>query len=77
MGPWSSANQNKCGSWVLYRAKLEDMYLSKRSNGGAGGTLAQEYAAAVAQDQADFTAAFASGGKFYGDTWSDPATTVP
>lgn len=73
-GAWASLNINKGAGWVLYRAKFEDLNLTKRTNNGLGGTLAEEYAAALAKDQADFDAAFAVGGKFYGDTWTDPAT---
>jgi len=73
-GAWASLNINKGAGLVLYRFKIEDLSLTKRTNNGVGGTLAEEYAAALAKDQADFDAAFAVGGKFYGDTWTDPAT---
>lgn len=33
-------------------------------------------AAGLAVEQALFTAAFASGGKFYGDTWTAPDTLL-
>ncbi|ATC26508.1 hypothetical protein [Caulobacter vibrioides] len=73
-GSWASLNINKGAGLVLYRVKVEDLTLTKRANGGAGGTLAEEYAAALARDQEDFNAFFGVGGKFYGDTWTDPAT---
>lgn len=74
---WASPFLNKGPSIILYKSKLEDLRLCKRSNNGQGGTLAEEYAAAYAADLAEFNAAFAAGGKFYGDTWSDPATVCP
>lgn len=64
---WASLNINKAPGFVLYRAKIEHLGLTKRANGGAGGTLAEEFAAAEAQDIADFNAAFSAGGKFYQD----------
>lgn len=74
---WGYFNVNKAPSLILYKVKVEDLALCKRSNGGAGGTLAEEYAAAYAADLADFTAAFAAGGKFYNDTWTAAATLCP
>ncbi|MBN8917728.1 MAG: hypothetical protein J0I31_19195 [Rhizobiales bacterium] len=73
---YSAALLNKAQSAILYRMKVEDLTRTKRANSGAGGTPAEEYAAALAADQAQFTTAFAAGGKFYGDTWSDPATLL-
>ncbi|UJX45750.1 hypothetical protein [Xanthobacter sp. YC-JY1] len=74
---WAGFNQNKSPSLILYRSKIEDLSKTKRANNGAGGTFAEEAAAALAVEQALFTSAFASGGKFYGDTWSDPAVLLP
>lgn len=74
---WAGFNTNKAPSLILYRSKIEDLSKTKRANNGAGGTFAEEAAAALAIEQALFTAAFAAGGKFYGDTWSDPATWLP
>lgn len=76
-GPWASILQNKDHSMILYRLKIEDLSKTKRANNGAGGTPAEEYAAALAAEQALFTTAFGAGGKFNGDTWSDPATLLP
>lgn len=74
---WRGINQNKAPSLILYRSKMEDLSKTKRANNGAGGTFAEEAAAALAVEQALFNTAFAAGGKFYGDTWSDPATLLP
>lgn len=74
---WSGFNQNKAPSLILYRSKIEDLSKTKRANNGAGGTYAEEAAAALAVEQALFNAAFGVGGKFYGDTWSDPAVLLP
>ena len=49
-------------SQILYRMYLEDLTVSGRT-----------YAAAAAADLALYTAAFAPGGKFYGDTFTNPA----
>jgi len=75
IGGFGAINANP--SDVLYRAKIEDLTLTKRANGGLGGTLAEEYAAAVAQDQADFAAMFGVGGKFYGDTLPTNPASFP
>ncbi|MFG1206994.1 hypothetical protein [Xanthobacter flavus] len=74
---WSGFNVNKAPSLILYRSKIEDLSKTKRANNGAGGTFAEEAAAALAIEQGLFTAAFGAGGKFNGDTWSDPATWLP
>ena len=60
---WQSSNLNKTSSRVIYRVYIEDLTVSGRS-----------YAAVDALDYAMFQAAFASGGKFYGDTYTDPST---
>ncbi|ATC25220.1 hypothetical protein [Caulobacter vibrioides] len=73
-GSWSSLNINKGDGIVLYRIKVEDLTNTRRANNGAGGTLAEEYAAALARDQEDFNTFFGVGGKFNGDTWTNPAT---
>ena len=62
-GAWSSFNLNKCSSRVIYRVYVEDLTVSGRS-----------YATVDALDYAMFQAAFASGGKFYGDTYTNPST---
>jgi hypothetical protein len=74
---WRALNRNCAPSLILYRSKVEDLSKTKRANNGAGGTFAEEAAAALAIEQALFTVAFAAGGKFNGDTWSDPATLLP
>lgn len=75
MDQWGiSTNRNKAGGRLYVRAKFEDLRLNKRSNNGLGGTIAEEFAAAQAADVAAWTAAFAVGGAFYGDTWTDPAS---
>lgn len=62
VGPFSAA-VNKGGSHILYRCYLEDLTVSGRT-----------YEQVKAIDDALFAAAFSSGGKFYGDTYTDPAT---
>lgn len=67
--PWSgSASQalNSSPSYVLYRIYIEDLSLSGRT-----------FEQVKAIDDAEFAKAFAVGGRFYGDTWSDPATILP
>lgn len=51
------------GSQILYRVYLEDLSVSGR-----------DYATVKALDDALYAAAFATGGKFFGDTFTDPAT---
>lgn len=58
-----SAYGNKASSYILYRSYLEDLTVSGRT-----------YAQVQAIDQALWTAAMASGGRFNGDTFTDPAT---
>lgn len=62
-GAWESFNRNKCASRIIYRAYAEDLTASGRT-----------YAEVEAIDYALFQTAFAPGGKFYGDTYTDPAT---
>jgi hypothetical protein len=61
-GAFASIINNKCGSYILYRTYLEDLTVSGRS-----------YAKVLEQDQALYAAAFAAGGRFYGDTFTAPA----
>lgn len=55
----------KGGSQIMYRVYLEDLTVSGRT-----------YAEVKALDDALYAAAFSPGGKFYGDTHSDPVTTL-
>lgn len=62
-----SANQawNGCPSFVVYRYYIEDLSKSGRT-----------YEQVKAIDEAEHAKAFSEGGRFYGDTWSDPATVL-
>lgn len=62
-GAWGGFNFNEGASRILYRAYIEDLTVSGRT-----------YAEVEAIDYALFQEAFAEGGKFYGDTYTDPAT---
>lgn len=62
-GGWNSLNYNVCPSRIIYRAYAEDLTVSGRT-----------YAEVEALDYALFLEAFAPGGKFYGDTFTSPAT---
>jgi hypothetical protein len=62
-GAWDGLNYNKAASRIIYRAYMEDLTVSGRT-----------YAEAEAIDFALYTAAFAPGGKFYGDTYTAPST---
>ena len=53
-------------SYILYRVYIEDLSKSGRT-----------YEQVKAIDDAEFAKAFGVGGKFYGDTWSNPATLLP
>lgn len=55
--------RNRVGSNVFYRIYIEDMTVSGRT-----------YAEVDAIDAAMFAKAFGPGGRYYGDTWTDPAT---
>ncbi len=63
-----SANQaiNAGPSFIVYRIYIEDLKLSGRT-----------FAEVKAIDDAEHAKAFAAGGRFYGDTWSNPATILP
>lgn len=54
---------NKDPGIILYRGYAENLTVSGRT-----------HAQVAAIDQAEFTAAFATGGRFNGDTYTDPAT---
>lgn len=54
---------NKVGSYVTYRVYIEDLTVSGRT-----------YEQVDALDYAMYQQAFAEGGKFHGDTFTDPAT---
>lgn len=58
-----SFQQNGAASGVLYRVYAEDLTASGRS-----------YAATVAADRALYDAAFGTGGRFSGDTFTSPST---
>lgn len=60
---WDAFNFNKCASRIIYRAYAEDLTVSGRS-----------YSEVEAIDYALWQAAFGPGGKFHGDTYTDPAT---
>ncbi|MHA5056437.1 hypothetical protein ACX2CK_06565 [Acinetobacter schindleri] len=67
--PWNgSANNslNASPSWIVYRVYIEDLNLSGRT-----------FEQVKAIDDAEFAKAFGVGGRFHGDTWSDPATVLP
>lgn len=67
MAPWNTAiSQNESPSFAVYRIYIEDLSLSGRT-----------YEQVKAIDDAEFNKAFGVGGRFYGDTWSDPATVLP
>lgn len=59
----AAAWNNKASSDVFYRSYVEDLTVSGRT-----------YAEVDAIDYALWQAAFAAGGKFYGDTFTNPAT---
>ncbi|MDB5690280.1 MAG: hypothetical protein JWL91_2156 [Sphingomonas bacterium] len=62
-GPWASQFANKAGSAVLYRVYLEDLTVSGRT-----------FAKVRDIDKALYTAAMAAGGRFAGDTFTNPAS---
>lgn len=69
--PWSGTAAggqafNNSPSRIVYRIYVEDLTLSGRT-----------YEQVKAIDDAEFNKAFGVGGRFYGDTWSDPATILP
>jgi hypothetical protein len=62
-GIFSSLQRNGAASGIIYRIFIEDLTVSGRS-----------YATLDAADKAAFDLAFASGGRFYNDTFTNPAT---
>lgn len=69
--PWSGTAAgaqalNNSPSRIIYRIYIEDLTLSGRT-----------YEQVKAIDDAEFNKAFAVGGRFHGDTWSNPATLLP
>lgn len=66
-GTQSSTWQNKANSHITYRLYVENLTVSGRS-----------YATVDALDFALYTAdVLTSGGRYYGDTFNDPATVLP
>jgi hypothetical protein len=66
LGAAVAAQVNKLPSQLLYRVYVEDLTVSGRST-----------ADVITIDQADYTAQCKTvGGRYYGDTWTDPATAV-
>lgn len=57
---------NASPSYILYRVYVEDLSLSGRT-----------FDQVRAIDEAEHVKAFGIGGRFYGDTWSNPATLLP
>ena len=71
ISPWGysiTSNQavNACPSHIVYRIYIEDLNLSGRT-----------FDQVRAIDEAEHAKAFAVGGRFHGDTWSNPATLLP
>lgn len=65
-GAWYSGfSLNESPSYILYRVYIEDLAVSGRT-----------YAEVKAIDDAEFNKAFAPGGRFYNDTWSDPTSVL-
>jgi hypothetical protein len=62
-GIFSSLQRNGASSGIIYRIFIEDLNVSGRS-----------YATLDAADKAAFDLAFASGGRFYNDTFTNPET---
>lgn len=63
--PWGGQFLNKSASHAVYRIYIEDLNLSGRT-----------FEQVKAIDDAEFEKAFAVGGRFYNDTWSDPASVL-
>lgn len=59
---WNGANYNKAASRIIYRAYIEDLTVSGRT-----------YAEVEALDYVLFQEAFAAGGKFFGDIYTNPS----
>jgi hypothetical protein len=67
VGAHVSGEVNNFPSVVLYRCYIENLTVSGRS-----------FATVAAIDQAEYQAQVVTpGGRYYGDTWSDPATVLP
>lgn len=64
-GGWSGANLTTAPSGALYRTYVEDLTVSGRA-----------YDTVRTMDKARFAADFGSGGRFFGDTFTNP-TTIP
>lgn len=62
-GAWAGGTLNQAPSRIIYRGYMEDLTASGR-----------DYAEVEAIDYAMFLEAFGVGGKFYGDTYTSPAT---
>lgn len=62
-GAWNSLNYNIAASRIIYRAYIEDLTVSGRT-----------FDQVKAIDEALFNAAFAPGGKFADDDYTDPST---
>jgi hypothetical protein len=62
-GPWGYFNTDKGASKIIYRVYMEDLTVSGRT-----------FAQVNAIDKALYDIAFGVGGKFYNDTYTDPAT---
>lgn len=63
--PYKSFNVNKAASGVMYKWYIEDLTVSGRT-----------YAEVDAIDNALYTAAFAAGGEYNGDTWPTNPSTI-
>lgn len=61
-GAWDTFEEGKSYSMIIYRMYVEDLDVSGRT-----------YAEVDALDNALYTTAFASGGKFFDDTFTDPS----
>jgi hypothetical protein len=53
-------------SYIIYRVTMEDLTVSGRT-----------YSAFSAADLVEYNAAFAAGGRYAGDTWTNPLTFLP
>ena len=62
----AAMGNNRSPSVIYYRIYIEDLELSGRT-----------FEEVSAIDQAEFQKAFAVGGRFHGDTWSNPSTVLP
>lgn len=62
---WSSFNYNKAHSQIIYRVYVEDLTVSGRT-----------FATVSALDKSLFDQAFGTGGRFAGDTYTNPSTLL-